>query len=270
MTAVQALADELSERGFGEARLALVLGSGLGDFAQRLEGARRLPYGELEHMPRSAVPGHAGEWVAGTLAGVPVLIQSGRVHLYEGRPVATVTRAVRAFAALGCRGVVLTNAAGGLHADWPPGTLMRLTDHVNLTGRAPLVLPRGSGPRVGSPYDADLGQALDRAAAEAGVTLRHGVYAGQLGPAYETPAEVRMARWLGADAVGMSTVAEASAAAEAGLAVAAISCITNHAAGLTDQPLSHEEVVAVGAAVAEDFARLLAAAVPLLDAAVSC
>ncbi|MEM7305150.1 MAG: purine-nucleoside phosphorylase [Planctomycetota bacterium] len=261
--AVDALQRELRERGFDGATLALVLGSGLGAFAERLDDARSIAYEELEFLPKSAVPGHAGRLVLGTLGGVRVLVQQGRVHLYEGWSAAEVTRAVRAFAALGCRGLVLTNAAGGVRPEWEPGTLMRITDHLNLSGRSPV----GASERAnGSPYDAELGQALRRAAAEAGVPLEAGVYAGNLGPAYETPAEVRMARWMGADAVGMSTVAEACAAAASGLRVAAISCITNHAAGITAEPLSHDEVVETGRAVAERFSRLLEHAVPELAA----
>jgi purine-nucleoside phosphorylase len=261
----RALADDLDARGFSGAQLGMVLGSGLGAFAERLEDAQVVSYEDLPAMPRSAVPGHAGRLVRGRLQGVEVLVQQGRVHLYEGWSPEEVTRAVRAMAFLGLDALVLTNAAGGLREDWEPGTLMRVTDHLDLTGRrAPL-----DGPRAGSPYDEGLGEALERAAASAEVPLRAGVYAGLLGPNYETPAEVRMLRWMGADAVGMSTVLEASTAAAAGVGVAAVSCITNHAAGITDAPLSHDEVVETGAAVAESFARLLERAAPELAGASS-
>ena len=257
----EALAAELRARGLDGAELALVLGSGLGAFADRLDDARSVGYEDLDGMPRSAVPGHAGRLVRGTLGGVEVLVQQGRVHLYEGWSGEEVTRAVRAFALNGTRGLVLTNAAGGLNAEWEPGTLMRVTDHLDLTGRRAPIGPRR---RVGSPYDEDSGAALERAAEASGVALHAGVYAGLLGPSYETPAEVRMCGWMGADAVGMSTVLEASAAAAAGVRVAAISCITNHAAGISQTPLSHDEVVETGAAVAERFASLLERAVPEL------
>jgi len=259
--AVERLARSLRAHGLDGARIAIVLGSGLGDFAARLNDARTVGYDELDHMPRSAVPGHAGELSIGALAGERVLVQSGRVHLYEGWSVEDATRAVRAFVAVGCRAVILTNAAGGLRRAWRPGTLMRITDHVNLQGSTPLA--RGEA-GVGSPYDRGLGAALDRAALGAEVDLVHGVYAGLPGPSYETPAEIRMLAWMGVDAVGMSTVAEALAAHAAGARVAAVSCITNHAAGLGPEELSHDEVIATGRAASATFARLVERSIPEL------
>jgi purine-nucleoside phosphorylase len=257
-----AVARSLRERGFGGARVAVVLGSGLGAFADRVDGARALAFDAIDGMPRSAVPGHAGRFVRGELGGVPVLVQQGRVHLYEGWSAAEATRAVRAFAALGVEALLLTNAAGGVRPEWSPGTLMRVTDHLNLTGRVPPAdEPRA---RVGAVYDPEVGARIDAAARGASVALERGVYAGLLGPSYETPAEIRMARWMGADAVGMSTVLEAVAAAQAGLRVAAIACITNHAAGVGTAPLAHAEVIATGRAAAATFERLLAAAIPAL------
>ncbi len=257
------LADSLREHGVGEAYVALVLGSGLGDFVDRVRGATTIPYDAIEGMPRSAVPGHAGKLVVGDVGGVRVVVQQGRVHLYEGWSAHEVTRAVRAFGSVGVRGLVLTNAAGGMRREWAPPTLMRITDHVNLQGRTPL-LP---GERVsGAAYDAELGAALDEAARASGVTLERGVYVGVLGPSYETPAEVRYLREFGADAVGMSTVCEAQAARAAGMRVAAISCITNFAAGLSPGPLNHAEVVDVGRQAARAFCDLLETAVPLLAA----
>jgi purine-nucleoside phosphorylase len=284
------LVEELEPLGVGEARLAVVLGSGLGDFARRLDRARSIPYAELRGMPASTVPGHAGRLVLGELAGVRLVVQEGRRHRYEGARVEEVTRAVRAFAALGVGGLLLTNAAGGLRPEWTLPALMRVLDHVDLqAGRRPgfsfetgavgrsnvahrrLQLPVGSdrsSGRRGGPdgdcavYDADAGRAIDLAAKEAGIPIVHGIYAGLLGPSYETPAEIRMLRWLGADAVGMSTVAEAAAARLAGMRVAAVSCITNPAAGIASGPLSHAEVVAAGASAAERFAALLEAALP--------
>jgi purine-nucleoside phosphorylase len=261
---VRELADALRRHGVEGCEAALVLGSGLGVLADRLQAARSIPYDEIEHMPHSAVPGHAGRLVIGELAGRRVLAQQGRVHLYEGWSAHEVTRAVRAFVACGVRVVVLTNAAGGLRAEWAPGTLMRIDDHVNLQGASPLA-PGEAG--LGTPYDADLGRALEKAARDAGVGLEHGVYAGLPGPSYETPAEIRMLRWMGADAVGMSTVAEALAARAAGARVAAVSCITNHAAGITGRRLAHDEVIEEGRRAADRFAALLERAVPQLVAA---
>lgn len=252
----------------GEVRLALVLGSGLGGFAGELEDAARVPYSELEGMPQSSVPGHAGQLVAGRVPGtdVRVLVQQGRVHLYEGWSAFEVTRCVRAFAAVGIGGLVLTNAAGGVNRSYAPGTLMRIRDHINLQGVSPLFVGEGGSAEV---YDTALGAALDDVARETQNPLEVGVYVGNLGPAYETPAEVDMARRLGGDAVGMSTVLEASAASAAGLRVAAISCITNLAAAVGNEPLSHAEVMQTGAAVSARFQALLAAAVPHLAAEAS-
>ena len=258
---VAILAASLRGLGAEGARCALVLGSGLGAFAERLENARATPFAEIEGLPGSRVKGHAGRLVVGDLDGVRVVVQQGRVHLYEGWTVHEVTRSVRAFAALGIPGLVLTNAAGGLRPDWAPGTLARITDHVNMQGRTPLAAGQAG---LGNPYDAALGEALERAAASADVALERGVYVGLPGPSYETPAEVRMLRDIGGDMVGMSTVAEAVAARAAGARVAAISLVTNPGAGLSAGPLSHDEVVAAGKKAAGRFTRLLEAAVPLL------
>lgn len=256
-----ALADELRERGAGDCTLALVLGSGLGGFADGLTNPLEIPGEELEHLPKSAVLGHAGRIVVGELAGVRLLVQMGRVHLYEGWSAHEVTRAVRTFAELGVGGLVLTNAAGSTREEWGPGTLMRIADHLNLQARAPLY----AGERaLGRAYDPEFGRALERAAESAEVALESGVYAAMLGPTYETPAEVRMARELGADAVGMSTVCEAAAARAAGLRVAAVSCLTNHAAGITTEKLEHEDVVAVGRSASDSLIRLFEHAVPEL------
>ena len=263
-TDVDTLAASLRGLDVAGIELAFVLGSGLGVFAERLENARSIPYEDIEGMPHSSVPGHAGRLVVGEAGGRRVLVQQGRVHLYEGWSAREVTRSVRAFAAIGCRGIVLTNAAGGLRKEWAPGTLMRIDDHINLQGQTPLAADeRGWG----TPYDASFGAALEEGAERAGVALEHGVYAGLSGPSYETPSEVRMLRWMGADAVGMSTVPEALAAHAVGASVAAISCITNHAAGITGERLSHEEVIETGRATAEQFCALLECSVPHLLAA---
>jgi len=248
-----------------EVRLAFVLGSGLGAFAGALEDAVSVSYADLAGMPTSAVPGHAGKLVSGLVpgTGVRVLVQQGRVHLYEGWSAFEVTRCVRALAAVGIRGLVLTNAAGGVNSNYKPGTLMRIRDHINLQSASPLFPGEGGNANV---YDLALGAALDDVAARTENPLEVGVYVGNLGPAYETPAEVDMARRLGGDAVGMSTVLEAAAGAAAGLRVAAISCITNLAAAVGNEPLSHEEVMETGAAVAARFQALLVAATPALAA----
>ncbi len=260
-SAVESLARSLREHGIERVRLAFVLGSGLGAFAERLERERTIPFAEVTGMPGSAVPGHAGRFVLGEIAGMRVLVQQGRVHLYEGWSAGDVCRSVRALAALGCRAVVLTNAAGGMRREWRPPVLMRIVDHINLQGATPLAANEaGHGP----PYDEALGTALDRGAEKAGVLLARGVYAGLLGPSYETPAEVRMLAWMRADAVGMSTVCEAQAARAAGMRVAAIACITNLAAGVGATPLSHAEVIGSGAAAAGPFTLLLERAVPHL------
>ena len=256
---VERLAEALDGIGAREARLALVLGSGLGLLVDRIEEPRRLGFEEIAAMPSSGVPGHAGAFVSGRLGGVPVLVQAGRVPLYEGHAPAAVTRSVRAFAALGIPGLLLTNAAGGLRKEWPAGLLMRLTDHVNLQRRPPL---RRSEAAAGCPYDTTLGEVADATAAELGVRLERGVYAGLLGPSYETPAEVRMLGALGADAVGMSTVAEAAAAFACGTRVVALSCITNQGAGISPTALNHDEVVETGKRVADDFARLVTGSLP--------
>ncbi|MFN0006520.1 MAG: purine-nucleoside phosphorylase [Planctomycetota bacterium] len=249
----------LTELGFAGARVGVVLGSGLGGLARCLKREREVPFAEVEGMPESSVPGHAGRFVIGTIDGERVLVQAGRVHLYEGWSVRDLCASVGAFAELGCRALVLTNAAGGLRPTWKPPILMRIVDHIDLQGSTPLAPGRGGR---GSPYDAILGDAFDRAAEAAGIEIARGVYAGLLGPSYETPAEVRMLAWMGADAVGMSTVREAQAARASGLRVVAVSCITNFAAGLGPDGLSHDEVVRAGASVTEQFGSLLAQAVP--------
>jgi purine-nucleoside phosphorylase len=263
---VERLADSMRSRGMEGARIAIVLGSGLGGFAERLSRSRTIAYGELEGMPGSCVPGHAGKLVAGEVGGVHVLVQQGRAHLYEDWTASDVTRAVRAFAILGVRAVLLTNAAGGLHRDWQPGTLMRIRDHINLQHETPL------GPHEigsGTPYDVELGRALDRSAAQVDCRWKSGVYAGVPGPSYETPAEIRMLAWMGADAVGMSTVLEALAAHASGMRAAAISCITNLAAGIGDRPPSHEEVLRTGRESAEQFMRLLEESMPEIERCVA-
>ncbi|HIF22199.1 MAG TPA: purine-nucleoside phosphorylase [Gemmatimonadetes bacterium] len=261
---VEDLAFSFSAHGLEGFELAFVLGSGLGAFAERLEDAHTVSFHELHGMPESRVPGHAGRFVLGTTHGVRVLVQQGRVHLYEGWSAEEVTRSTRAMAKVGARGMILTNAAGGLDACWRPPCLMRITDHLNLQGCTPLA--RSEMGR-GTPYGADFGAALERGASEAKIAMYKGVYAGLPGPSYETASEVRLLRRMGADAVGMSTVTEALAAHASGMQVGAISCISNYCAGIADQPLDHDEVVEAGAHIADDFCRVLECATPHLAAA---
>jgi len=260
---VDSLAAELERHGARECSLAIVLGSGLGSLADELEDPLVLQAARLKDLPGSRVAGHRGRLLLGTLAGVRVLLQQGRVHLYEGWSVAEVTRAVRAFARLGIRGLILTNAAGCLESSWQPGGFMRITDHIGLQGVAPLA---GLGAARGAAYCELLGAHVDQAARELGVDLKRGIYAGLPGPSYETPAEIRMLRGLGAQAVGMSTVAEASAACAAGMQVVGMSCLTNYAAGLEAEPLDHLDVVRMGAAASSEFESMLRASLPAMAA----
>lgn len=241
--------------------IAVVLGSGIGHLAERVGDAVRIPYAEIPGFPQPTVVGHGGELVVGTFGGRTVLMQSGRFHVYEGHGAEVAALPVRVFAELGIRTLLVTNAAGGVRRTFRPGTLMLIADHLNLTGRNPLIGPVLEGeerfPDMSDPYDAGL-RALARAVArERRVVLEEGVYAGLLGPSYETPAEVRMLERIGADAVGMSTVIEVIAARARGMRCLGISTITNPAAGTTAATLSHAEVMDVAARVAEDLVTLV-------------
>jgi len=252
-------------------RLGIVLGSGLGGLADRLEGAVAIPFADLPGWPAATAPGHAGRLVLGRLEGVPVVALQGRFHLYEGHPAGLVVQPVLLMGRLGAQAVLLTNAAGGIDPAFRAGTLMIIRDHLNLTGVSPLLGSNDErlGPRfpdLTRAWSPRLQEMLRRAAAGVGTDLAEGVYAQLLGPNYETPAEVRMLGLLGASAVGMSTVVEAIAARWAGLELAGLSLITNQAAGVTGEPLTHEEVLAAGAAagprmeaLVRRFAGLLAA-----------
>jgi purine-nucleoside phosphorylase len=253
----------------GEApEVAVVLGSGLGEFAGALAGAVTIPYRDLPHWPRSTVPGHAGELVIGTIARRRVAALSGRVHVYEGHTPQTVAFATRVMGRLGVRQLVLTNAAGGINTSFSQGALMIIDDHINLQGN-PLVGANDErfGPRfpdMSEVYSRRLRQAADEAAEDAGVAVTHGVYVGLVGPSYETPAEIRYLRAIGADAVGMSTVAEAIAARHMGIEVLGISCITNMAAGVLPGPLVHDEVLETARRVRTEFIALLEATIARL------
>ena len=236
-------------------RVAIVLGSGLGQLADALSQPVRIPYGEIPGFPAPGVAGHKGELVAGTLEGVPVLMQSGRFHLYEGHPVETTALPVRVFARLGIRTLVVTNAAGGIRSTFRPGTLMLIADHVNLMFRNPLIGPALEGeerfPDMSDPYDRELRQLARNVARERRIALDEGVYVGLLGPSYETPAEIRMLQRFGVDAVGMSTVPEVIVARARGIKCLGFSTITNLAAGISPTALSHAEVLEVGRQVAD-------------------
>jgi purine-nucleoside phosphorylase len=242
--------------------LGLVLGSGLGAFADALDQRVAIPYDELPHLAPSRVVGHAGAFVVGTWNGVPVACMQGRIHLYEGHDENTVVHGVRTMAALGVKGVLLTNAAGGLDPSWAPGDLMVIRDQLNLTARTPLLGLNDDrvGPRfpdMTEAYAKGLTDGLLELGAAQGLPMREGVYAGLLGPTYETPAEIRMLRTLGAHAVGMSTVLETIALRHMGVPVVGLSCITNLAAGISPTLLDHAEVEAVAKARRADLVKLV-------------
>jgi purine-nucleoside phosphorylase len=248
--------------GSGVPDVAVVLGSGLGDFVNGLQDAVTIPYGELPHWPASNVIGHAGRLVIGTLAGKRVAALSGRVHFYEGHDLRTVSFAARVIGRLGVKALILTNAAGGINVALKPGTLMVIDDHINLLGSNPLVGANEDAwgarfPDMSEVYSKRLRGLADAAAREQGLPIGHGVYVALHGPSYETPAEIRFLRTIGADAVGMSTVPEAIVARHMGVEVLGISCITNAAAGVLPQPLNHDEVMEVARQVRGAFAALL-------------
>jgi purine-nucleoside phosphorylase len=248
--------------------VAIVLGSGLGQFAERLKSAVQVPYVEIPHFPSPTVIGHSGELVAGHLGGRMVLVQSGRFHMYEGHPAELTALPVRVFARLGVRTLIVTNAAGGIRRSFGSGTVMLIADHINLTARNPLIGAVLEGeerfPDMSDPYDPAL-RALAREVARRGqIALGEGVYAGLLGPSYETPAEIRMLERLGADAVGMSTVMEVIAARALGIRCLGFSAITNPAAGVTAQKLHHLEVMDVAYRIAGELAALIEGVVAAL------
>jgi purine-nucleoside phosphorylase len=246
---------------------AVVLGSGLGAFAEEVENAVRLPYEEVPNFQRSTVVGHAGQLVLGEVNGVSVAVQQGRFHYYEGYDISQVIFPMRVFWALGIKSVLLTNAAGSINTSFKPGSLMLLRDHINLMGINPL---RGINDERFGPRFPDMTEIYDRQFLESAITeanamelkLRRGVYAALSGPTYETPTEVHMLRNCGADAVGMSTAPEAVAARHMGMKVLAISCITNFAAGIMDQNVDHNEVLETGQRVAGPFKELLRRVLP--------
>lgn len=250
-------------------RLGIVLGSGLGELAEQLVEPVAIPFADLPGWPAASAPGHQGRLLLGHLEGVPVVCLQGRLHLYEGHPERLVVEPVLLMGRLGASAVLLTNAAGGVNAGYEAGTLMLITDHLNLTGRNPLMGANDDAlgtrfPDLVDAWDPELRRLMRRAADEEGIDLAEGIYAGLTGPTYETPAEVRMLRALGADAVGMSTVLEAIVARWAGMRLVGVSLVTNPGAGVTGEPLTHAEVLEAAAAAGPRFTALVRRFVRLL------
>ncbi len=254
--------------------VGLILGSGLGAYADTLENRTVIPFEDLPHFPHSTVLGHPGKLVLGTAAGVPVAALQGRVHYYEGHTMRDVTYPARVLGCLGIRQLIVTNAAGGVNASFRPGDLMLITDHINLMGGNPLIGPNVEElgvrfPDMSEAYNTQMREVALRAAGRLGIAMRQGVYVGFAGPSYETPAEIRMCRTLGADAVGMSTIPEVIVANHMGVRVVGISCITNMAAGILPRKLTHGEVIETTERVENQFIALLQEIVPELPALVS-
>jgi purine-nucleoside phosphorylase len=253
-------------------KIGVVLGSGLGAFADTLEDRTETPYSLIPRWPPSTAVGHAGKLVSGRLGQAEVIVLAGRAHLYEGYTAQQVTFGIRELHRRGVRSVILTNAAGGVNLQYHPGQLVLISDHINLMGANPLIGPNDDslGPRfpdMSEAYSIEYRQVAKQAAATIGLTLEEGVYAAVPGPSYETPAEIRYLRTIGADLVGMSTVPETIAANHMGMKVLAISCVTNMAAGVLPQKLVHEEVLATGAKVRDTLVKLLTAVIERLTAA---
>jgi purine-nucleoside phosphorylase len=247
--------------------VAIVLGSGLGGFADEMTDAVRIGYNDIPHFARSTAVGHAGQLVLGNIGGWPVVVMQGRVHLYEGYPVQSVVFPMRVFARMGVRAVVLTNAAGGINLDYGQGRLVVIKDHINMQGQNPLV--GHEDPRfidMSEAYAKSYRKMAVDAGKKLGIDLAEGVYVAVLGPSYETPAEIRFFRTIGADLVGMSTVPEVIAARQMGMKVLAISCVTNMAAGVTDAQINHQEVLEIGKRIAGQFKALLKEVVPVIAA----
>ncbi|WP_018658647.1 purine-nucleoside phosphorylase [Allofustis seminis] len=259
---VENAADFIKDQGVEDLEVGLILGSGLGKVAEMIENPLIISYTDIPDFPISTVAGHAGQFVYGTLNGKKVLAQQGRFHYYEGYSMQEITIPVRILKALGAHSVIITNAAGGVNKAFTPGDLMMITDQINYTGDNPLIGRNDDevGPRfpdMSYAYDVDYQVLMRNIAKDLGIKIQEGVYMGYSGPTYETPAEIRMSRILGADAVGMSTVPEVIVAQHVGLRVAGISCITNMAAGVLDQPLNHQEVIEVSARVYDHFKQLV-------------
>jgi purine-nucleoside phosphorylase len=259
---MSAAADYLRPRFSTIPRVAVVLGSGLGAFADSMDLAHTIPYADIPGWPQSTAIGHAGKLVLGAVDGVPVAALAGRAHLYEGYTAQQAVYGIRALRELGVESLILTNAAGGVNRDYKPGDLILIADHINLLGQNPLTGPNDAtlGPRfpdMSEAYSKTYRETARTVGADLGLTLREGIYAAVPGPSYETPAEIRYLRTIGADLVGMSTVPETIAANHMGMKVLGISCVTNHAAGVIDQKLDHKEVLEVGERMKSTLIRLL-------------
>jgi purine-nucleoside phosphorylase len=266
-TAIQETVDSIRARCRQQPVIGIILGSGLGAFSDYFSDQTAIPFSSLPHFPSSTVPGHSGNLIIGNAGGVPVAALQGRVHLYEGYSSADVAFPTRVLGALGVRQLIVTNAAGGINTAFHPGDLMLITDHINMMGTNPLVGRNMDefGPRfpdMSEAYDTGMRRVSMDVAGEKGIILREGIYVGLSGPNYETPAEIRMCRVLGADAVGMSTVPEVIVANHMGMRVLGISCITNMAAGILPGKLTHEEVVDTTQRVGKTFQSLLAGVIP--------
>lgn len=252
-----------------EPEVGLILGSGLGILAELVKDAVTIAYQDIPHFPQSTVEGHAGELLIGTIEGRSVVLMKGRFHMYEGYGPELTAFPVRVMKAIGVKQLLVTNAAGGVNTSYKPGDLMLISDHLNMTGRNPLIGPNDNQlgvrfPDMSEAYSKRLREVAKQVAASQGFTFQEGVYAGLLGPNYETPAEIRMLRTIGADAVGMSTVSEVLVARHAGIEVLGISCISNMAAGILDQPLSHAEVMETAEQVREHFLKLVVGIIPAM------
>ncbi len=264
---IQEAADYIRSRTNLKPEIGLILGSGLGILANLIENAVSIAYEDIPHFPTSTVEGHEGELLLGTIQGRPVVMMKGRFHMYEGYGPQVTAFPVRVMKALGVSGLLVTNAAGGVNTSFHPGDLMLLSDHLNLTAKSPLIGPNDDTlgvrfPDMSEAYSRRLREVAKTAASKQDFVFKEGVYAGLLGPSYETPSEIRMLRTLGADAVGMSTVSETIVARHAGIEVLGISCITNMAAGILDQPLSHSEVMETAELVKEKFLNLVLEIIP--------
>jgi purine-nucleoside phosphorylase len=269
-TLAEAAAQSVLQRTPLRPRIGLVLGSGLGSFADSLTEPSRIPFHEIPSFSRSTAIGHAGQLVIGKAGAVPVAVMQGRVHLYEGYSPQQVAFPVRVFGRMGIRSIILTNAAGGINLTYKQGALVLISDHINLQGNNPLAGANDGRfgvrfPDMTHAYDKTYRAAAREEARTLGMTLHEGVYAALLGPSYETPAEIRYLRTIGADLVGMSTVFEVIAARHMGIKVLAISCVTNMAAGILDKALSHQEVMETGERVKTSFEALLRAVLPRIE-----
>jgi purine-nucleoside phosphorylase len=255
-------------------RIALVLGSGLGDFADTFASAVKIPYAKIPNYPQSTAIGHAGRLVIGNVGDIPVAGMQGRVHLYEGYSAKEVTFPIRVFARMGIKAVILTNAAGGINRNYSQGCLVTIRDHVNLQGVNPLIGPNDERfglrfPDMTQAYDREFQRFVTEEAKKLGQNIHNGVYLAVQGPSYETPAEIYSFRTIGADLVGMSTVPEVIAARHSGIRVLGISCVTNMAAGTTDAPLNQEEVLEIAARIKPQFISLLRAVIPRISEAIA-